>query len=144
MSNPNLADTSVKAGIASGVARRAKRDKARQLAEDALEGAIAKAMQRYVEGLDAGRYEQAEDEDGEPIIVTDHDTRIKAADRVADRYLGKPAQAVELSGPDGGPITVEHEVDAAGVVTGLAALGLVTQGPGEGDETEADPPVHAP
>jgi hypothetical protein len=34
----------------------------------------------------------------------DHETRMRAADRLLDRVYGKPRQGVELSGPDGSPL----------------------------------------
>jgi hypothetical protein len=34
----------------------------------------------------------------------DHETRMRAADRLLDRVYGKPRQGVELSGPDGEPL----------------------------------------
>lgn len=38
--------------------------------------------------------------------VPDHAIRLKAADSVLDRALGKPGSTLELSGADGGPITL--------------------------------------
>lgn len=42
-------------------------------------------------------------DDGSP----DHVIRMKAADSVLDRVYGKPTTRTELSGPDGGAITIE-------------------------------------
>jgi hypothetical protein len=38
--------------------------------------------------------------------------RITAANSLLDRGFGKPAQAVHLTGEDGGPVQVQHGVDA--------------------------------
>lgn len=44
-------------------------------------------------------------EDREIIEVPDHALRLKAAEALHDRAYGKPKQATEISGPEGGPIT---------------------------------------
>lgn len=43
-------------------------------------------------------------------IVPDHDLRLKALRELLDRSHGKPKQATEISGPDGGPIPTEPVV----------------------------------
>jgi hypothetical protein len=44
-------------------------------------------------------------------LVPDHPTRLKALDMVADRTDGKPRQSVEMSGPEGSPITANLITD---------------------------------
>lgn len=48
------------------------------------------------------------------ILVSSEDegARIKAAEVLLERGFGKPMQAVELSGPDGGPLNVRGLIDA--------------------------------
>lgn len=42
-----------------------------------------------------------------------------AADSLLDRGFGKPAQAMEHSGPEGGPIRMLNEIDRAARIAGL-------------------------
>lgn len=64
------------------------------------------------------------------------ENRIKAAIAILDRGMGKPRQAIELAGPDGGPIPTEprREPDPSfveAVVAELRGAGLVSDGDGE-------------
>jgi hypothetical protein len=43
----------------------------------------------------------------------DHETRMRAADRLLDRVYGRPRQGVELSGPDGEPLGAPGRVVVA-------------------------------
>lgn len=48
------------------------------------------------------------------IRVSDHDdlgAQMQAAEKLLDRFFGKPRQAVEHTGSEGGPIQVEGDVD---------------------------------
>ena len=40
-----------------------------------------------------------------------HPTRVSAASSILDRAFGRPAQAVEMSGPDGGPIQTYAKIN---------------------------------
>ena len=56
----------------------------RELVDDHVEGAVAALVQVYQTGSDAAK--------------------VAAATAILDRRFGKPSQAVELSGPGGGPV----------------------------------------
>lgn len=81
-------------------------------------GPVAEAEQRIADRLPelidnlfvlaAGVRVQEADKDGGVDIYTEPPDR-RANEYLIDRVLGKPRQAVEHSGPDGGPIG--HEVD---------------------------------
>lgn len=50
------------------------------------------------------------------VIVSSHEdlgAMMTAAEKLLDRTVGKPRQIVEHSGPKGGPIQTEHQVDIA-------------------------------
>lgn len=49
---------------------------------------------------------------GEPVTVPDHATRIKAFETIADRLLGKPTQATEITGADGAPLLALLKIHA--------------------------------
>lgn len=50
--------------------------------------------------------------DAHIVEVPDHRTRLKAIEIAFDRVYGKPKQATELSGPQGGPVEVQALPDA--------------------------------
>jgi hypothetical protein len=50
-------------------------------------------------------------EHAEVELVPDHPVRTRAAQEVFDRTAGKPAQAVEVTGADGGAVEVEAATD---------------------------------
>jgi len=54
----------------------------------------------------------------ELVHSTDENVALKAINTVLDRGWGKPAQALEHSGPDGGPISYVVEAPAEAVTTG--------------------------
>lgn len=115
---------------------RQRRAEAEERAAQKLDAALDKAVARYVEALDAGELVVREGDDGEPAVVTDHRTRIQAADRITDRLLGKPTQHTELTGADGGPVVVENDVNADAaetILAGLEAAGLVAGRAANGD-----------
>lgn len=138
---PELRAKGARAANESRTAKRLEREaEAQQIWSDALRA----AAQAYVDGLAAGTVTVAKDGD-EEIIATDHDTRIKAADRITDRMLGRPVQRTELSGPDEGPIVLENDVDAdraAAIFGALESRGLIARG-SRVDNPEADE-VHPP
>lgn len=43
-------------------------------------------------------------------VVPDQDLALKAIREIYDRFEGRPKQATELSGPDGGPIPTEAQI----------------------------------
>lgn len=43
--------------------------------------------------------------------------RVSAANSILDRAFGKPVQAVQASGPDGGPIETKATIDTSGLTT---------------------------
>ncbi|HWT24524.1 MAG TPA: hypothetical protein VN213_13545 [Solirubrobacteraceae bacterium] len=60
-------------------------------------------------------------------FVADHAIRIAAARELLDRAYGKPRQATEVTGPDGGPITLTVPTDGADRAARAAQL-LATAG----------------
>lgn len=72
--------------------------------------------------------------------VGDPEVAMKAAERILDRVYGKPKQTTELSGPDGGPISVEvptgeeRQQQVASLLAGaLGATPAVNGGNGHGN-----------
>lgn len=49
--------------------------------------------------------------DREVEHIPDHTIRLRAVEALNDRAYGKPAQAVELAGKDGGPVAASIDVD---------------------------------
>lgn len=80
-----------------GIQSNSVRNKARKLVQlqDLLLPLVPDAVQALIEELQSGSK-----------------MRIAAAKEILDRVYGKPAQAVELSGPNGSPIQYEQVVDA--------------------------------
>lgn len=79
----------VAGGKASVEARRAKRDRLRQIQDERAERLVVAAFDRLEQDL------RAEGSEGG-----------QAARDLLNRFLGRPVQAVELSGRDGDPIEV--------------------------------------
>lgn len=133
-----------KGGPARAEAIAKRRAEAEERASEKLDAALDRAITRYVEALDAGVYETVGDGE-ERMVVSDHDTRIKAADRITDRLLGKPTQHTELTGADGGPVVLENDVDAdraAAIFAALEERGLIARGSRNGDSAADE--VHTP
>lgn len=133
-------ETRAKGAHAANKARTEKRERLIRLAEEKLENALDSAIDVYVDGLKAGVVTVAETDDGQEIIDTDHRTRISAADRIADRAMGKPVQRTELTGAGGGPVVLENDVSpdsAAAILAGLG--GRVGIGPGHAANGDAAP-----
>jgi hypothetical protein len=83
-------------GIASGAARRKKRDEVHAMAEQLALEKVGRAIDVYIEAMEATR-------DGQD----DHNARIAAADRLLNRLFGMPTQTVAHSG------SIELDVTAA-------------------------------
>lgn len=79
-----------KGGKAAGEAARARRARAREIAEEVWADNIRKAAQKHVDLLDA---------EAEAVALA-------AVKEFYDRELGKTTQAVEFSGEDGGPMQI--------------------------------------
>lgn len=77
-----------------------------------------------VESLDAQKAIVTRDAEGNESVefVTDHGTRIRAAEVMFDRGYGKPKQVTEVSGPDGEPIQLEAPLNAGDRSARAAAL----------------------
>jgi hypothetical protein len=60
-----------------------------------------------VEQLERGAILTGESKDGEvrASLIEDLGAQIAAAEKLLDRVYGRPKQATEISGPDGGPLT---------------------------------------
>lgn len=79
-----------------------------------------KVIRAWIEALGAEKPVVVSDgaESGSHIeYVVDHDVRIKAANALADRGYGRPAQAI--TGEDGGPVQVDG---SAGLLEALKRL----------------------
>ena len=61
-----------------------------------------------------------------------HNARVSAANALLDRGFGRPMQALEMSGKDGGPIQHEEVARDADAFAGRMA-GLAARSAGEGD-----------
>lgn len=116
------AESRSRGGLARAAKIRERREEVERIAMEKMEGALEKAVGRYVDALDAGTVTVRE-QDGEEVIDTDHKMRVQAADRIADRIMGKPVQRTELTGAGGGPVVLENDVDAATASRILAGLG---------------------
>jgi hypothetical protein len=125
--------TQAKGGRARAAKLRADREELERLAREKLEDALDRAAGVFVEALEAeGVVVVGTGEDAAPHYFPLHAVRIRAADKVFDRIIGRPVQAIRHSGPDGGPLEVE--VDVRSVLRGLADRGLIRPGPrGTGD-----------
>lgn len=97
----------VRAGRAAGGAATKKpraRDVLRQELERVAREQAPQLLGVFTEALRAEKYVAAGPFKTE--LVPDHLVRMKAADSVLDRALGRPGSTLELSGADGGPITL--------------------------------------
>lgn len=86
------AETRSKGGQARAAKHRELRAEARQLAVERLAGMTDKALVR-LEGL---------------LLAESDADAYRAVKEVLDRVLGRPTQAVELTGEDGDAIQIEH------------------------------------
>lgn len=77
-----------------------------------LEEEAERIVGTLVDGLGASRGVTIRIGGGEDTLVDtpDHSTRIAAARELLDRGLGRPKQATEVSGPDGGPVETTVDV----------------------------------
>lgn len=96
-------------------------DLLREKLEEDLEEEV---LQVFKEAVTAKKAVVVRDAEGNERVefVTDHETRMRAADRLFDRAYGKPKQVTELTGADGGPLEIEAPVDALDRSTQAAAL----------------------
>lgn len=80
-----------------------------------IEGDVDAVLAPLFDGLQADRGLALMLKGGgmEVELITDHETRIKAALALLDRVYGRPRQATEVTGADGGPIRIEGDVDLA-------------------------------
>lgn len=96
-----------------------------------VEAEIDEILKPFFDGLTAekalavsGGYKEA----GYVEYVDDPAIRMKAAEALLDRVYGKPKQTTELSGPDGGPVSIElpktseRASDVARILAGAGAL----------------------
>lgn len=66
--------------------------------------------------------------------------RVSAAVALLDRAFGKPAQSVEMSGKDGGPIQTEDVTrDAESFARRISSLAAAHAGAGDGEADEGSP-----
>lgn len=104
--DPEQAEAAAESRRAGGLAKRQPR--ARDVLRDELERVAREQAPQllgvFTEALRAEKYVAAGPFKTE--LVPDHLVRMKAADSVLDRALGRPGSTLELSGADGGPITL--------------------------------------
>jgi hypothetical protein len=93
-------------GRLSGEVRRAQRDEARQLALERLADKIERATEAITKSMEAMVVVIPKED--EPIQVPGHSLRLRAATQILDRIVGKPTQAVEITGEDEQPVQVEY------------------------------------
>jgi hypothetical protein len=89
-------------------------DRAADSAYEILRGQVVKASMVKVAGLDS----------------SDEKMRQAVAEEVLDRVMGKPTQRQEVSGPGGGPLAVEHDIDRDTIAEALRILGRADGGQG--------------
>lgn len=71
-------------------------------------------VERWLEAANATKTQfSGQGEDAFAEQVPDYASRLRALADIWDRAVGKPAQEIELSGSDGGPIQTEGTVDIA-------------------------------
>jgi hypothetical protein len=75
-----------------------------EILRELVEERLADVVRPLFEGLIAERVVGFED--GAPIEVPDHAIRLKASESLLDRAYGRPTTRAEVSGADGGPITL--------------------------------------
>lgn len=119
--------------------RKAERE---AIAQQKLVEAMERAATVFVEALEANA--SVVSRDGDVYEQIDHATRIRAADKLFDRTIGRPTQKLEHGGPDGEPIVVEHRLDVdrrRAVLEGLVDAGLIQPGDAGAPDSPPDP-VH--
>lgn len=100
-------------------------------------------VQAYIDALAADRgVVVGFGENAELELVPDYAMRVRAADAIYDRLLGKPRQQTEISGPEGGPIELDAPSDHTERAT-RAALLLRDAGVLEGEPSSANSNGHA-
>jgi hypothetical protein len=103
-------ESRAKGAAAANAARTRKREEREAKAEAKLSGALDKAITRYVEALDAELpVTVITRKDGSSVETgggPDYANRLKAADKIVDRLLGKPSQRHE----HGGQVDINVEV----------------------------------
>lgn len=103
--DPDRRDEARQAQRAGGLARRLPRaaDVLREELERIAREQAPALLAVYTDALEATKLQSVGFEvHREP----DHAVRLKAADSVLDRALGRPPSALELTGRDGGPLTL--------------------------------------
>lgn len=105
MHDPERREIAAASQVAGGKARRQPRARdvlVAELERIAREQA-PKILAAYTDALDATKLQAI----GFQVVETpDHALRMRAADSVLDRAIGKPGSTLALTGPDGGPITL--------------------------------------
>jgi hypothetical protein len=78
-----------------------------------LEADIERVLKPLFDGLEASKGITLAIGGGKTELVEtpDHALRLAAVRELLDRAYGKPKQATELTGPEGGPVQVEGSVD---------------------------------
>lgn len=95
-------------------AGRPKNPRAVDVLRERLEEQIDRVLNPLFDALEAETQAIALGaEDAEPISVPDHRIRLAAVREILDRSYGKPTQATEISGPDGGPLQIVDTSDPA-------------------------------
>ena len=78
-----------------------------------IEERIDEVIEVYLEAMKAQDVViHGKGEDRKIECIPDHAIRLRAVEALNDRAYGKPAQAVELAGKDGGPIEFNEEAFA--------------------------------
>jgi hypothetical protein len=111
--DPDLPESARFKGGAKKGAGRPRNPRATDVLRDQLERLHAPALQALEDALTATRgYVVGSGDSAELELIPDHALRLTAARDVLDRINGKARQAIEHTGPDGGPVQIDAPPDA--------------------------------
>lgn len=109
--DPDLPETARIQGAQPG-AGRPKNPRVVDVMRDRVERKIEQVLGPYFDALEGAVVHATFEGEVIPSAHPDLGARIAAAEKLLDRVYGKPGQAIELTGKDGGPVEInEHAFD---------------------------------
>lgn len=89
---------------------RPRQPRVTEVMRERVEAEVESILRAYFDALDASRpMLVGKGKDRRVVEQVDHYFRLRAANALLDRVYGKPRQAHELSGPDGGPMRIAED-----------------------------------